>query len=409
MHSNILICGGGNGAHAMAAMAKAAMGREGRVGIYAPYGNEAALMKEAMLENGGIEVVESDSGNAPREVIDLITADPAEAASLAGMALIVAPAFAHEAILESLAPFLPPQVVVGAIPARSGFEFSAPYILKKHNVARPVIAVGQTLPWACRLLEFGKRVRILGRKNSVGVAAMPSGAAGEVAAALSRFTGVSFFPVDNVLAVSLGNVGQIIHPGIMYGLFRDWSGCPLSDLEVPLFYQGVNEEICNILERMSGEIMSICSRIQDSYPGRISLRQVQPLFDWLISSYPRDIEDHSSLKQAFKTNRAYTGLKAPVKPAGGGGYTPDFSSRYLTEDVPTGLVVTRALAQLCGVPTPAVDEVIAVTGAWMRTEYLAGGRLEGRGVPGTRVPWNYGLHDLESVIAAVTGPGGGKQ
>lgn len=402
MIKNILICGGGNGAHAMAALAGHSLGGGGRVGVYTPYGDEAARMKEAMLENQGIEVVEPGRESGPRVMVDLITADAAEAASFPEMVIIVAPAFAHESILEKLAPHLQAGVVVGAIPARSGFEFSTPRILERHGVSGAVIAVGQTLPWACRLEKFGQRVRILGRKESVGVATLPGGGASRVAEALTMITGCTFTPVENVLAVSLGNVGQIIHPGIMYGLFSDWSGKPFSPEEVPLFYQGVTGEICRLLESMSQEIQSICSFLQEAFPGRLNLGPVQPLMQWLVSSYPRDIEDSSSLARAFVTNRAYTGLKAPVKPAADGGYVPDFTSRYLTEDVPTGLVVTRSLAAICGLQTPAIDRVIACTSQWMGREYLVGGLLEGRDMAGTRVPWNYGLHDLGAVVNAVT-------
>ena len=38
---------------------------------------------------------------------------------------------------------------------------------------------------------------------------------------------------------------------------------------------------------------------------------------------------------------------------------PDFSHRYITEDVPYGLVVTRGVAELAGVPTPTIDRVVA--------------------------------------------------
>jgi hypothetical protein len=37
---------------------------------------------------------------------------------------------------------------------------------------------------------------------------------------------------------------------------------------------------------------------------------------------------------------------------------PDFSHRYLTEDVPFGLVVLRGVAELTGVPTPTIDKIV---------------------------------------------------
>ena len=41
-----------------------------------------------------------------------------------------------------------------------------------------------------------------------------------------------------------------------------------------------------------------------------------------------------------------------------GGYVPDFAYRYLTEDVPHGLVAMKGIAELMGVPTPHFDKII---------------------------------------------------
>jgi len=31
-------------------------------------------------------------------------------------------------------------------------------------------------------------------------------------------------PIANFLSLALADTGQLIHPGIMYGLFHDWNG-----------------------------------------------------------------------------------------------------------------------------------------------------------------------------------------
>ena len=41
-----------------------------------------------------------------------------------------------------------------------------------------------------------------------------------------------------------------------------------------------------------------------------------------------------------------------------GKFVPNFGYRYLSEDVPFGLVTTRALAEIVDVETPAIEEVI---------------------------------------------------
>lgn len=41
-----------------------------------------------------------------------------------------------------------------------------------------------------------------------------------------------------------------------------------------------------------------------------------------------------------------------------GRYAPDFTYRYLTEDVPHGLVAMKGIAELLSVPTPHFDKII---------------------------------------------------
>jgi hypothetical protein len=76
-----------------------------------------------------------------------------------------------------------------------------------------------------------------------------------------------------------------------------------------------------------------------------------------------------------------------------GRFVPDFSARYLTEDVPFGLAVSRAIAAMAGVGTPAMDQVIAWAGEQLGKDYL------GRDASLGRIPQKYGLDNLERLLA----------
>jgi len=75
-----------------------------------------------------------------------------------------------------------------------------------------------------------------------------------------------------------------------------------------------------------------------------------------------------------------------------GQVVPDLTARYLAEDVPFGLVVTRAIAELAAVETPTMNEVIAWAGARLGKDYL------NRDAAEARIPQNYGLNSLEQLI-----------
>jgi len=238
---------------------------------------------------------------------------------------------------------------------------------------------------------------ILGKKRSVGMAAFPHKITYELASFLSRVLDLKIEPLSNMLTLTLANVGQIIHPGIMYGLFRGKERVFYQKETVPLFYQGVTKEIAKTLKAMSDEILTLTEKIKTRYKN-IDLDHVLGLQDWLIYSYEGSIADKSTLQNCFVTNSAYHGLRAPVK-KDNDYFLPDFQARYLTEDVPYGLVVTKAIAQLAKVKMSIIDEVIVTVSKWMQKEYLIGGHLKGRDIKETRIPQNYGINCIEEITS----------
>ena len=139
--------------------------------------------------------------------------------------------------------------------------------------------------------------------------------------------------------------------------------------------------------------MSVAARLSRDYG--IDLSAVLSVEQWLLRSYARYIADSSSLSRSFRTNRSYRGLKLPVKKVAGG-FKPDFQSRYLTEDVPYGLLYSKAVAVLAGCATPRMDEVIATAGRWMKKDYLdRKGALTGADLKEARIPQNFGIRSGE--------------
>ncbi len=245
---------------------------------------------------------------------------------------------------------------MGAIPARGGFDYCAAQVLAKHGREDVGLFGLQTLPWACRIQQFGRSVHVLGVKRGVDAASRPAAGIKQLAPLLGRMLGLPVYPAASLLALTLANTGQLIHPGIMYSLFADWDGTPFN--EVPLFYHGLSRAGADILAQLSDEVQRIRSRLEAT----LDLSAVRPLMEWLVHSYGAAIQDTSSLQSAFRTNLAYAGLKAPVREVSPGSFVPDFAARYLTEDVPFGLVVGRAVGEMAGVQTPMMDTIIAWAG-----------------------------------------------
>ena len=83
-----------------------------------------------------------------------------------------------------------------------------------------------------------------------------------------------------------------------------------------------------------------------------------------------------------------------------GKFVPDFTHRFLTEDVPFGLVVLRGIAEIAGVPTPKLDTVLCWSQQKLGKEYLVGSRLIGKDIDATRCPQRYGYSTMEDVLGA---------
>src|SRR5262249_35446643 len=222
-----------------------------------------------------------------------------------------------------------------------------------------VIMNFDSLPWICRVLEFGKSVKICGTKNKLVGAIQGDLASTRIAdpvACMQRLLGTAPTLVvsGHLLGITLRSLNAYSHPPIMYARWKDWDGKALE--RPPLFYQGVDEVAADLLGKVSQEVVEISKRIMAEYP-HADLSQVIPMYDWDISYYGHDISDKTNLMTAMRTNATYQGITHPMIKTEDGKYVPDFQHRFLTEDIPYGLVVIRSIAEIAGVPTPYLDEV----------------------------------------------------
>lgn len=385
--AKLTICGGGNAAHVLIAQATQA-GWE--VDVFAPLADEAERLKAGVLAGDGVQARfgQELKGGLPR----YISANPAEVIPGSELVLLALPAFAHGDTLAAIAPYLEPAATVGALPARGGFDYQARDILRPEKRTLQIFGL-QTLPWACRIRQYGQSVEVLGVKAAVDMAAFPASAAPELAEKLTSLLGLMVTPVRSFLTLTLANTGQLIHPGIMYGLGRGKEEAVFAAAGTPLFYQGVDQPTADLLQAMSDEVQAL-SRSVAARSAAVDPQQVVSLYRWLLRAYANQIDDSSSLRLALTTNRAYAGLRLPTRPAGPNAFAIDFTARYLAEDVPFGLVVLRGIAEIAGVQTPTIDRVITWAQERLQKEYLVNGQLAGAHLSETRAPQAYNILDF---------------
>jgi hypothetical protein len=355
------------------------------VDIYAPFANETEQLRAGIATHGDIEITGAVTAKArPRKV----SADPAEVIPGSNLIILILPAFAHESTLQQIISYVDEGAWVGAIPARGGFDFSADRILKTFDRGDINLFGFQTLPWACRILKYGRVVQVLGVKAAVDVATRPSAGIKSVKRLFERMLGLTIGEAGSLMALTLADTGQLLHPGIMYDLFHDWDGVPFPTERIPLFYHSLSDRGAQLLSTLSEEIQSIREKLEPA----IDLPAVRPLKDWLLRSYASVIADPSSLQSAITTNQAYAGLRAPVREVSEGRFALDLKARYLSE-VPFSLAVSHAIAGIAGVDTPVMEKVIDWASECLEMDVMD--KTSGE----ARLPQKYGLRNLEQLIA----------
>jgi len=254
-----------------------------------------------------------------------------------------------------------------------------------------------TLPWVARIRDYGKSVDINGTKE-VWVASSPMDKKEELTSRLERFIGIKFCAGSNLLSLFALDLSLIIHPGLMFGKCSRWDGTPFD--EAPLFYHGMDEHTAHIMETMDAEACGVKAALLAKYPD-LDLSDSLPTLEWLQDAYGDKIADKSTFLSSFTTNASYAGLVFPVKAAldSPGKKVYEFNYRYLTSDVPYGLLVIKGIAELLEHPTPTMDAAIVWAQAQIGKEWLLDGRVNGKDLDETRAPQKYGIKTLEDFMA----------
>lgn len=158
------------------------------------------------------------------------------------------------------------------------------------------------------------------------------------------------------------------------------------------------------LHRASKQLVQACPRCQLLTAWLLLPHMHADVRTDLASLYADRVADASTLHSVLTTNAAYAGIYHPMRPAPGGGFVPDFSTRLLSEDVPCGLVAVHGIAEVLGVATPRMDAVITWAQEKLGKEYLVDGRLVGRHVAESGAPQRFGASRPEELIITAAVP-----
>lgn len=392
----ICICGGGNGAHVMAAYA--ASREETEVNVLTLFKDEAERWSKAIEKSDMVVTVTNKDGSTSevKSKPAVVSKDPAVAVPGSDILILIVPAFAHEEYLKAVAPHIDKKTVIVGLPGQPGFEYQCMSLLGELAPQITIMSF-ETLPWACRITEFGLKVDNLGTKKFLAGSIVRGKAIPRKPPLMSLQVLHGFEPSlqqTKHFLVILFMSYSFVHPAILYGRWKDWDKKPLN--EEPLFYQGIDEATAQMLETCSQEFLNVAHGITAQRP-EVDMSELLDIYNWYLTYYKEDIEDSTNLLNAIRTNKSYKGLAHPMTKEKGK-YVPNFKSRYLTEDIPMGMVVFKGVAEIVGVETPVNDMLLEWGQEKIGKKYLVDGKLNGPDVKETRCPQTYGLTTLDEIL-----------
>lgn len=394
----VLICGTGAGGHVLAGTMSSQPDVEVR--IFTTNIDKARKWCQIMqtdplvlVERNGIEERVTASANP-----FMVTGYPEEAARGCDIVVFALPAFLHGQYLIALAPYLEDGCVIVGLPGQPGFEFEVRQVLGGTRRHFPMMNF-DSLPWICRIIEFGRKAIVKGTKDQLTGALQGDLARARVTdphAVLQRLLGQppKLALSGHLLGITLRSPNASNHPPMMYSRWKDWDGKALDHL--PLFYEAIDKQAVDLIRKINDEILAIARHIMAARPD-VDLSQVISQYEWEITCYGTRIGDPTNLMTVLRTNPGYAGITHPMVESEPGRYAPDFRHRFLSEDVPFGLVVLRGVAEIAGMPTPCINSVIAWSQQQLRKQYLVGASLIGSDLLSTRCPQRYGLSRIDDL------------
>jgi opine dehydrogenase len=330
----IAVLGGGNGAFAAAAHLSL-MGFNVNLCEIAKFKDNII----EILEKKEIEIEGAIKGIAR---LSKVTTDIKEAIQDVEVIMVVTNAAGHKLIAELCAPhvkqgqiiFLNPGSTFGALEFARTFK-------EKSLKTDFCIAETATLTYGARRIG-GNRVRCLLILNECLTGVFPSKKTDYVIKKLNRIYPF-LVPAKNVIESSLNNLNPVIHPvgTLLNAGWIEYTG------GIYLYKEGITRSVANVIEAIDKERLALCR-----------------IFGFNQVPIQRQVVIHGYSPEG---NTVYEALHSDIFESG---YGPQsLYDRFLTEDVPYGLVSWASLGDMLGVATPVIKSIIELTSKLHQVDY----------------------------------------
>ncbi len=361
----IAVIGAGNGGHAIAAH-KSLDGFEVSLFELPRFADNL----RQVLDTGQITIEWADRKEPVK--IHQVTTNIANALEGAEIIFVVTPAFGHKTMAELCAPHVEDEQIIVLMPG-SGGSLGFANVFKAQGVDKGVL-LGEscTLPYGARLAGPG-HVLIHVEAVLLPTGVFPANRTGEAIAKLQAVY-PTIVPTTNVLEAALNNPNPIVHPA---AALLSVSRIEYSGGEFYLYQEGMTPAVARVYEALEGERLALLDRLGLKFHHYADLdARDYNLGETVEECHNRIL--NTTMDATFGAGSIAAGMKMKG-PA-------SMQDRFVTEDVPYGLVLLSTLGRLLDIPTPVADAIVNLCEAINRADYRAEGRgVDELGLAGMRV------------------------
>lgn len=318
---------------------------------------------EAMISNKGIYCIDNttnghftDSGEDAKksfQSLDLITRNPKEAIEGADVVMVFIQTTYHPALAEKIAKYFEDDQLVILIPG-----YAASIVYSKYCDNNPIFAEGESTPNDARIVEPGT-VKVLFKNVRNSLAFFPATRTVEGMDIASRLFPAYDIEMNSVrkhiFESALHNPNIIVHTIGMYVMYPMLEYCAKHHPdEVPYMYRDAlsTKLAWTMIEKLDAEKMAV-----------LEVLGCEPI-PYLEACLFRNEQDLTQdPREVFESYK----VSSPPGPY-------SFDNRYVTEDVPMGLVLLSSLAKKLDIKTSECDRLIDMCGGILSRDFNKEGR-----------------------------------